>query len=226
MINTSGGIAGGDRLRVSIRLSMAPPSLSRARLRNASIAHWTTTRRLPWRQGSPSRPGLAWSGCRRKPSSSMAARMHRTLRVEMAGDATFLAVESLVFGRAAMGEHVGSARISDTIEVLRDGVLLLHDAIRMPAERCRGAGAAGHCRRGASDRHARAGGAGCRGPARGIAVRAAGQRGRSQCLERIAACPDPGGGCGRAAPPCRRGDWQSCETVASCRGYGCAEVRT
>ena len=61
-----------------------------------------------------------------------ACSLDRALAVEMAADARFLGVESLVFGRAAMGEHVHTARIRDTIRVRRDGALILHDAIRVP----------------------------------------------------------------------------------------------
>jgi urease accessory protein len=53
------------------------------------------------------------------------------LDVDMAGDGWFLGAESLLFGRAAMGESVGAARLHDTIRIRRDGKLLLHDAIRM-----------------------------------------------------------------------------------------------
>ena len=133
LINTSGGVAGGDRLRVRIRASdgaavtvagQAAERFYRARDDDAPASVDTEIELGPgacldWLP----QEAIFFDGC----------ALRRTLRVEMAGDATFLAAESLVFGRAAMGEHVGSARISDTIEVVRDGVSLLRDAIRMPA---------------------------------------------------------------------------------------------
>ena len=60
--------------------------------------------------------------------------VRRHLRVELAEDAWFLGVESLVFGRAAMGEVVERASLRDLIEVRRGGRLLLHDAIRLEGE--------------------------------------------------------------------------------------------
>ena len=60
--------------------------------------------------------------------------VRRHLRVELAADAWFLGVESLVFGRAAMGEVVERASLRDVIEVRRGGRLLLHDAIRLEGE--------------------------------------------------------------------------------------------
>lgn len=55
----------------------------------------------------------------------------RTLNIHLADDAWFLGVESLVFGRAAMGEVVTEARLHDRITLQRGGRLLLHDAIRI-----------------------------------------------------------------------------------------------
>ena len=46
----------------------------------------------------------------------------------------FLGVETLVFGRAAMGERVGRGSLRDLIRVRRDGELLLHDAIRIDGD--------------------------------------------------------------------------------------------
>jgi urease accessory protein len=60
--------------------------------------------------------------------------LERRLVVDMAADAWFLGVEMLVFGRAAMGERVVSARLRDLIQVRRGGDLLLHDAIRFDGE--------------------------------------------------------------------------------------------
>lgn len=54
--------------------------------------------------------------------------------IDMAAGASFLGVEILVFGRAAMGERVVSARLRDLIQVRRGGALLLHDAIRLDGE--------------------------------------------------------------------------------------------
>jgi urease accessory protein len=55
----------------------------------------------------------------------------RRLEVELTDDAWFLGVESLVFGRAAMGERVTQGRLRDLIRIRRNGHLLLHDAIRL-----------------------------------------------------------------------------------------------
>ena len=46
----------------------------------------------------------------------------------------FSAVETLVFGRTAMGERVQSGRLRDLIRVRRGGELLLHDAVRLDGD--------------------------------------------------------------------------------------------
>jgi urease accessory protein len=60
--------------------------------------------------------------------------LDRRLEVDLAEDAGFLGVETLVFGRAAMGERVRQGRLRDLIQVRRDGDLLLHDAIRIDGD--------------------------------------------------------------------------------------------
>jgi urease accessory protein len=50
--------------------------------------------------------------------------------VELAGDASFLGVEMLIFGRAAMGEDVHHGAARDRWRVRRDGALVFADALR------------------------------------------------------------------------------------------------
>jgi len=49
----------------------------------------------------------------------------------MQADATFLMVEPLVFGRAAMGETLTDASFSDSIEIHREGLLSYVDRITL-----------------------------------------------------------------------------------------------
>ena len=52
----------------------------------------------------------------------------------MAEDATFLMVEPLIFGRAAMGERLTSIRFSDRVEIHRGGKRLYLDALRLEGD--------------------------------------------------------------------------------------------
>jgi urease accessory protein len=133
-LNTSGGIAGGDRLdsvftvRTGARATIAaqaaerfyrvtrggPPAQARTRI---AVADGAAVEWLP-------QETILFDHC----------ALDRRLHVELAADAWFLGVESLVFGRAAMGESVEYASVHDVIQVRRAGRLLLHDAIRLDGE--------------------------------------------------------------------------------------------
>lgn len=130
-LNTGGGVAGGDRLMTALTLrpgasavvaSQAAERFYRT-LPDDPPAHVRTAIRL-----AP-RSALEWL-----PQEGIvfdAAALDRRLEVEMAGSAHFLGIETLVFGRAAMGERVRTVRLSDTIRIRRDDKLILHDAIRL-----------------------------------------------------------------------------------------------
>ncbi len=131
-LNTSGGVAGGDVLRTAIHLEHGAAATV------TGLAAERFYRALPGDEPAAvttdvvldSAAALDWL-----PQESIlfdASALDRCLTVDMAADARFLGVESLVFGRAARGERVRTARIRDTIRVRRAGVLILHDAIRLP----------------------------------------------------------------------------------------------
>ena len=133
-LNTSGGIAGGDDLRSSFTIGAAasatiagqaaerfyralpdsPASIVQTRIvvTTGGAAEW-----LPQEM-------ILFDGC----------RVQRSLQVELADDARFLGIESLVFGRAAMGEAVNYGSLRDVIELRRGGRVLLHDAVRLDGE--------------------------------------------------------------------------------------------
>jgi len=130
-LNTSGGIAGGDALSSRIfigdsgRLTVAAQAAERfyRALPDAAPAHVRT--RFSVGAGSSGewlpQETILFDGC----------AMDRALDVDVAPDGWFLGVESLVFGRRAMGEQVRTARVRDVIRVRRGGRLVLNDAIRL-----------------------------------------------------------------------------------------------
>jgi urease accessory protein len=130
-LNSSGGVAGGDRLASSFAVRAG------ARATFASQAAERFYRALPEDPPAHVRTRLTvadGAAAEWLPQEGILfdrAALDRVLEVELAADAWFLGVESLVFGRTAMGERVGTARLADTIRVRRAGILLLHDAIRL-----------------------------------------------------------------------------------------------
>lgn len=128
-LNTSGGIAGGDELRSSFAIGAGA---------HATIAGQAAERFYRALPGSdPARVytsiAVADGGVAEwlPQETILFDRCHvrRHLSIELSADACFLGLESLVFGRAAMGETVRHASLRDLFEVRRDGRLLLHDAI-------------------------------------------------------------------------------------------------
>ena len=59
------------------------------------------------------------------------ARLRRRIEVDMAGDARLLAVETLVFGRAAHGERMVRGGLADRWWIDRDGRPVWRDALRI-----------------------------------------------------------------------------------------------
>ena len=138
VINSSGGITGGDRLMLEARLGAGAGAVltsqaaervyrspggvgevdNRLRLGPGARAHW-----LP-------QETILFDG----------AGLSRRLEVEMAADARLLAAEMLVFGRAAMGEAVTRLSLRDHWRIRRDGRLIWADSLRLDLP---GAGAAG-----------------------------------------------------------------------------------
>jgi urease accessory protein len=133
-LNTSGGIAGGDRLDSAFTMRKG------ARATIAAQAAERFYRALP--DSAPSRvrtrivvaDGAAVEWLPQETILFDRCAIDRCLQVDLAADAWFLGVESLVFGRAAMGELVEQASLHDVIRVRRAGHLLLHDAIRLDGE--------------------------------------------------------------------------------------------
>ena len=134
VLNSSGGIAGGDRLTLHFRLQPG------ARACLAAQAAERFYRALP--DSPPARvattialdPGAAAEWLPQEAILFDGTCLDRRLDVEMADDGWFLGVESLVFGRAAMGETVRHGSLCDTIRIRRGGRLLLHDAVRLAGD--------------------------------------------------------------------------------------------
>lgn len=128
-LNSSGGVAGGDALHLRVvagagtRATVASQAAERF-YRALPGTEAAVTTRLQVAEGA----ALEWL-----PQETILfdrCALRRRLEVEVAVDGWFLGVESLVFGRVAMGEAVHHAEIGDLIEVRRAGRLLLHERVR------------------------------------------------------------------------------------------------
>jgi urease accessory protein len=129
LINTSGGLAGGDLMQVDaeagdgatlalttqaaerVYRTLGPAAEVRVNLRAEKGAH------------------LFWI-----PQETILfdnAALGRKLSVELAEGSRFLAVEPMVFGRKEMGEKVGRISVTDRWEIRRSGRLIHAEAFQM-----------------------------------------------------------------------------------------------
>jgi len=130
-INTSGGVTGGDRLAYcasvgdGAKLTVTTQAAERIYRATAGPAKISNTLHLD------KAATLEWL-----PQETIlfdGSNLHRRLDVDMAEDASLLAVETLVFGRKAMGEVLQTAQLHDTWRIRRGGVLAYADALRFTA---------------------------------------------------------------------------------------------
>jgi urease accessory protein len=129
LVNTAGGVAGGDRLSVSLSLDEGaeveattpaaekiyradgPPSRIETRLKLAAGA------RFAWLPQET----LIFDG----------AALERRLEVDLSGEAELTMVEAQVFGRLAFGETRIDASLSDSWRIRRDGRLVFAEETRL-----------------------------------------------------------------------------------------------
>lgn len=132
-INISGGIAGGDRLWTEIELGQG------AELCVTSQAAERAYRALDGCAAEVSNRVKLGAGARLDylPQETIlfdGFALDRALEIELAEGSRFLGVESLVFGRQAMGERVRLGWLRDRISLRRGADLVLHDVNRLQGE--------------------------------------------------------------------------------------------
>ncbi|SFN43473.1 urease accessory protein [Roseovarius lutimaris] len=130
VINTAGGITGGDDFTLTARagehssLSLTTQAAERAyraqpgqtgKIRNRLFVGRDA--RLDW----VPQETILYDG----------SALNRSLCVEMEDQARLLLVEPLIFGRSAMGEVLGNAFFKDRIEIRRQGTPLFLDAMTL-----------------------------------------------------------------------------------------------
>ena len=129
IVNTGGGIVGGDSLRFEIEAragaAVALTSQAAEKIYRSAGAEAEIAVRLK----AEKRASLAWL-----PQESILfdrARVVRTIDADVAADASLTVCESVVFGRTAMGETVQSGTLRDRWRIRRDGKLVFADALTL-----------------------------------------------------------------------------------------------
>src|SRR5262245_11143923 len=128
LINTAGGIAGGDRLECSVAAlasaSIAVTSQAAEKVYRALNEPARIVTKLQAREATK----LAWL-----PQETIVfnrARLRRETEIELFSGAELLALEWLVLGRAAHGEEMVGGHLTDSWRVKKDGRLIWADTFR------------------------------------------------------------------------------------------------
>lgn len=129
IVNTAGGIAGGDRYQIEAEAAegsrlvvsgAAAEKIYRTHGPDAEIATKLTV---------GEHASLCWL-----PQETILfdrARLSRSIEIDLAATASAVLVEPIVFGRAAMGEAVMDGKIVDRWRVRREGRLIYADTFRI-----------------------------------------------------------------------------------------------
>ncbi|MFL9824462.1 urease accessory protein UreD [Rhodoplanes sp. SY1] len=129
LVNTAGGIAGGDRSDIDIAVeegaSVRVTTSSAEKVYRAQSAPARMQVRLTVGRGA----SLAWMP--REMILFDRARLARTIDVDLADDARLLLAEAVVFGRTGMDEAVVEGWFSDRWRVRRAGRLVYAETMRL-----------------------------------------------------------------------------------------------
>ena len=137
IINTSGGLAGGDRLEIDVKaasdLCLTTQAAEKVYRSLSNETHIST------RLSGQGEARLLWL-----PQETIlfdGARLARSLEVDLQENAGLLAVESVVLGRKAMGESLTDFSFHDRWRIRRGGRLIYADDLRFDPARVLGAAA-------------------------------------------------------------------------------------
>jgi len=132
LLNTAGGLTGGDRVELAVRWGAGTAATVSSQAAEKVYRALAGVARVETRLTVEDGARAEWL-----PQETILfdrAALRRDLEVRLAGNASFLGLEALVFGRAAMGERLRQGNLRDAWRIWRDGRLLLADALRLEGD--------------------------------------------------------------------------------------------
>ncbi len=129
LLNTAGGLTGGDRLSYEVSLAEGA---------HAIVTTQTAERAYESAGGSAKVTGVLTVGDNAVlewlPQETILfnrSALSRSIRADLASNARLLMLETIVFGRMAMGERVNSVFFRDSWRIRRNGRLVFADEVRL-----------------------------------------------------------------------------------------------
>jgi urease accessory protein len=129
LINTGGGMAGGDAMRVEAALEAGSHAIVTSQAAEKIYRSQGDDTRIETVLSVGEGATLHWL-----PQESIlfsGARLSRSLTIELAPSAALVACESVFFGRAAMGESLLRGSLRDRWRIRREGRLAFADDLRL-----------------------------------------------------------------------------------------------
>lgn len=129
LINTGGGMAGGDAMRVEIALDAGADAVVTTQAAEKIYRSQGSDTRIETTLALGAGASLAWL-----PQECIlfsGARLARTLSIDMAAEARLIACETTYFGRSAMGETLLRGALHDRWRIRRAGRLVFADDVRL-----------------------------------------------------------------------------------------------
>lgn len=129
LINTGGGMAGGDAMRVDIALGPGSDATVTSQAAEKIYRSQGADTRIETVLSVGPEASLAWL-----PQESIlfsGARLARSLTIELAQGARLVACESVFFGRSAMGETMLRGALRDRWRIRREGRLVFAEDLRL-----------------------------------------------------------------------------------------------
>ena len=128
LLNTAGGITGGDKLDISIAAesgAVIVTTQTAERLYKSS----TEPAKLTFHLSAKRAATLHWM-----PQETIlfdGAELDRTIDLDMSSDSRCLLAETIILGREAMGEHITDCHFTDNWRLYRDGQLFHAESLRL-----------------------------------------------------------------------------------------------
>lgn len=129
LINTAGGLTGGDRFTVAVTLESGAAAVITTQAAEKIYRSAGGTAEVDIALALGPQTTLHWL-----PQEAIlfdGGALTRRTQATLAADATLTATELVVFGRTAMGERVESGLLLDRWRIVRDGRLVFADATRL-----------------------------------------------------------------------------------------------
>jgi urease accessory protein len=129
LINTSGGLAGGDRTEIKATVTAGAALTLTGQTAERVYRTLGPAAEVKIKLCAEAGSTLLWM-----PQESIffeGSCLERSLDVELRDNATFLAVEAMLFGRREMGEYVKHVSVVDRWNIYRDGGLIHTEVFRL-----------------------------------------------------------------------------------------------